>query len=435
VEVLASGTWPGLCAQLARVDQRLEGMQFTINLLATPEDPDCPPDQVGLPFRLALPLNMVEMPVGNYTVIVNGVEAGFGWDPAAPPVGGEPPVEGSQITYIGSDGNVWAMSWPGGEPRPLTTDAVSEAGGAGGPSPTINYYFPRISSDGQLVAYRRDVGTPITSGMDYQFGLWVYDLNSGEGRQVLDENPAGFAWRPGTHLLAYGVGVAEEYFMSRGEGPDASLAQGVWGIDLDTGERMELVKPDRGYALYLPAWSRDGRFLAFEELLAMEGRGNFAYYDFESQEYRAWEEAIGLFDWSPDGEQIAYDRLTYVANGSERIFLRERQVEGERQLSPDDVEGYAFSPVYSPQGDRIAYLAGLAGVDSQIFTLFVQDLAGGEPRELGVFESVLSLNWSPEGTHLIFSAGPYDRQQLSAVNLADGTSAVLAEGSQPDVSR
>jgi len=53
-------------------------------LLATPADPACPPDYLGLPFGMAIPLNVVELPVGTYTVVANGVSTTFEWTPGSP---------------------------------------------------------------------------------------------------------------------------------------------------------------------------------------------------------------------------------------------------------------------------------------------------------------------------------------------------------------
>jgi len=47
-----------------------------------------------------------------------------------------------------------------------------------------------------------------------------------------------------------------------------------------------------------PNWSPDGRFLGFDEVLYMEGRGQFAYFDFETQSYMAWDDVIGSYSWS-----------------------------------------------------------------------------------------------------------------------------------------
>jgi hypothetical protein len=77
VTIQVAGTWPGLCAQLATVEQQQGEFWFDISLLAHPGDPDCPPDFMGLPFSLALPINVVELPAGTYTVTVNGFSTTF----------------------------------------------------------------------------------------------------------------------------------------------------------------------------------------------------------------------------------------------------------------------------------------------------------------------------------------------------------------------
>lgn len=77
VYVEVAGNWPGLCAQLAAVEQQISNFQFDITLLAHRDDPDCPPDHMGLPFGLAIPINVVELQQGNYTFTVNGLSASF----------------------------------------------------------------------------------------------------------------------------------------------------------------------------------------------------------------------------------------------------------------------------------------------------------------------------------------------------------------------
>jgi Tol biopolymer transport system component len=404
-----------------------DGTTFFVRLIADiAEREDCQSEGVSIPFRLEIPLNVVNLPEGPYDVNVNGVTASF--DPLATPA--SPSTGPFQLAYIGNDGNVWFHPGPGSEPRQLTTDASSSDGGAG-----ITYYFPQISDDGQWVAYRRDVATTLESGLEYTFGLWIYNLTTGESQQILEEAPAGFAWKPGTHLLAYGLGVPEGYFSFGSDTPiDSSLARGVMAFNADTGETIELVRPERGYALYSLQWSPDGRFLSFDELVYIEGRGPFAYYDFEAGSYVAWEEPIGNYAWSPDSTRIFYDRMIYVANGTEEVFVRSMPEGDEERLTDYASETeYAFSPALSPGGDRIAHLASLSDNMNQTSTLFVQDLAGGEPISLGTFDMALNLAWSPDGEWLVFSAGPWEGQQLIAVHVSDGAVAELGPGTMPDV--
>jgi hypothetical protein len=79
LEIVASGDWPDLCAQLAQITSRIDGMDIQVGLYATAADPACPPDYLGVPFRIAIPLNPVELPQGSYTVTVNSVTTSFVW--------------------------------------------------------------------------------------------------------------------------------------------------------------------------------------------------------------------------------------------------------------------------------------------------------------------------------------------------------------------
>lgn len=76
VEIVASGTWPDLCAQIASVESRIDGFNIDITVLASTVE-NCRPDNLGLPFRFAIPLNTVEMKEGTYTITVNGTSTSF----------------------------------------------------------------------------------------------------------------------------------------------------------------------------------------------------------------------------------------------------------------------------------------------------------------------------------------------------------------------
>ena len=71
VEIVASGTWPDLCAQIAEVQSEVRGFEIDVTVLASTTD-SCRPDHLGLPFRYAFPLNIVELEAGTYTITVNG---------------------------------------------------------------------------------------------------------------------------------------------------------------------------------------------------------------------------------------------------------------------------------------------------------------------------------------------------------------------------
>lgn len=117
VDIVASGTWPELCAQLAQVDLTIEGFEIEAGLYTTPAQPDCPPDYVGLPFRVAIPLNVVQMPVGDYAITVNGVQTSFSLPIPMPPIEEEPAPTGPGAEELQS----FAVGLCPEVPRPAVT--------------------------------------------------------------------------------------------------------------------------------------------------------------------------------------------------------------------------------------------------------------------------------------------------------------------------
>jgi len=329
------------------------------------------------------------------------------------------------MVYMGPDDNIWLLETGSQTPRQITFDANR----TGGDGDKVVYLSPLLSSDSTLLVYYRDVDTPSASGYDSTYGVWVLNLITGEHRQIMDGRFAGMAWKPGTHLLAYGHEIDMDYSNPRDES-DTAQTMGIHAIDLDSGEIHYLVAPERGYALSRPNWSPDERFLAFSEMVSME-TGMFAYYDLENQEYVAWDDYVGRASWSPDGSLLTYDRIYYVPTGEQRLYLRQRQG-SELLLGPDyDGPAYASQPVFSPAGDQIAYLAFLEGPERFIATIMVLDLAGGEPKSLGQFEDVWEFSWVPSGTQPVFSFGLHPSRQIVALNISDGSQTVLAAGTQP----
>jgi hypothetical protein len=76
VQVIVSGNLPDSCAQIEFMRQKQEGSHFSIALSTIPSAAEgCVQDT--LPFRILIPLNIVNLPAGSYTVDVNGSSASF----------------------------------------------------------------------------------------------------------------------------------------------------------------------------------------------------------------------------------------------------------------------------------------------------------------------------------------------------------------------
>jgi len=339
-------------------------------------------------------------------------------------------TKGEWIAYIGVEENVWLINPESGEQQQITNDAVRWQPAKD--EMTATYCCLKWSSDGQFLAFRQQVNSPQESGYSYIQGLWIYSVETGEASVLFEADQVpGYDWRPGTHQLAYSLPIDMDYFLGVRQGSADVYATGIWGIDIHENVPFELVSPDRGFAILNPNWAPDGRYLGFEEVMGMEGRGLFAYYDFDQDEYLAWDEVIGGYSWSSDSTLLAYDRLAYVPAGDERIWVNAIQNDDERAVSPAYDIGYAFGPVFAPDGNNLAYLAELQGPESSLYSIIVANLSAVEPIDLGRFENVQSLSWSPDGRSLAFSAGPYDQPEIFEIVVEDREHWVIAAGRQP----
>jgi Tol biopolymer transport system component len=384
--------------------------------VSTPEAQPGVTDEVKAPEAVtAVPTEAVEEPTAEPTAA-----------PTEPVL--DESMQSSWLSYVDRPGNLYLLNPQTGETEQLTEDGTPQPFSTPG-EPTIWYTNLNWSPDNRLLAYLREVGTPIESGFEMSWTLMVYDVEAGTAREVLTGMQlTGFDWRPGTHQIAYSVNIGMDYFLH--ESNREELAQGIYVIDVDSGTNSELVQPERGIPLIGPRWSPDGRYLAFDEVAYMEGRGTFAYYDFVENRYVSFDRSIGGYDWAQGSTRLVYDTLTYIPLVTERIFLADLQLQNEVMLSPDDENGYAFGPVVSPSGLQVAFWSDDADIEDMRYTLSVLSIENpGEQQTYGVFEQITGLDWTPDGQALVFVGGPMETRNIYMLDLASGETRVLAEGS------
>lgn len=101
----------------------------------------------------------------------------------------QPPTP-QEIAYIGSDNNVWVMTWPGGTPKQLTNDAQGSAA----------YSSPVWSPDGSLLAVAKGASTHNGSMVIMKpDGTVVVNVPL----PALNPYDIPFAWSPDSTMLAF----------------------------------------------------------------------------------------------------------------------------------------------------------------------------------------------------------------------------------------
>jgi len=334
------------------------------------------------------------------------------------------------IAFQDENMNIALVNPVTGEIKQVTTNGSSVISTVEG-GQTIQFSQPAWSSDGELLAFKQELLTREPERLDTVMNIWVYEPATQTSWMVVEDGLlSGFSWRPGSHTISYTVFVEPGYFVARGQ-VDASLAHGIMQVDVKSGEISELVAP-QGFSLVQPRWSPDGSLISFDEVTLMEGRGNFAWYDFNTNTYHSWEKAIGSYDWSPVGS-LAYDYLTYIPGGSERIMLNDRMNTSEVLFSSVVKDGsFAFSPRFSPSGAQIAYLVGIGSLDQVTsYQLMVQAVDSEEPKMVLEGEQIETFAWSGDGSFVAAALGFYGSADIVVIDVLNGTVTEVAKGWSP----
>ena len=113
---------------------------------------------------------------------------------------------------------------------------------------------------------------------------------------------------------------------------------------------------------------------------------------------------VGSSRLSPDGRTVAYELTTIDGPANEyrgSIWLAPVDGSAEpRQFTSGSTRD--ASPVWSPDGSRIAFTSKRASKSMQLFVIPIE---GGEALQLTeLSEDVEELDWSPDGTKIVFSA-------------------------------
>ncbi|WP_051412513.1 winged helix-turn-helix domain-containing protein [Pseudoxanthomonas sp. J35] len=183
----------------------------------------------------------------------------------------------------------------------------------------------------------------------------------------------------------------------------------------------QLTFPGDGAGDQLPAWSRDGRRIAFVRsgaggcrlmVVAASGGG-------EREVGRCEDGHFAPFDWSPDGTALV---MGGCSGGPDQAAPLRRLdlATGRWEALPYEGAGIETLPRYSPDGQWLGFRRGTSLGD-----LWLVPAAGGTPRQLTrLHGDIRGWDWLPDGSGLVFSLIKGEAR-LYRLALADGAIAEL----------
>src|SRR5215472_3318932 len=127
--------------------------------------------------------------------------------------------------------------------------------------------------------------------------------------------------------------------------------------------------------------------------------------------------------FSPDGETLAYvsDRT-----GNFEIFLK--HVSGGPDINITNNPADDVQPAFSPDGSQIAFVSSRSGSPELLYhaiglplmggSIYVMAALGGDARR--IVESGNFPSWSPDGSSVLYSTGPWFRQKVYSVSSSGG---------------
>jgi dipeptidyl aminopeptidase/acylaminoacyl peptidase len=147
--------------------------------------------------------------------------------------------------------------------------------------------------------------------------------------------------------------------------------------------------------------------------------------------------------FSPDGKTIAY-----VSDRGRNFDIFLKQISGDPDINLTNHPADDMQPAFSPDGKEIAFVSSRSGeVQCLCFFIYgteqplmgggiwVMTAFGGSPRR--IIESGTFPSWSPDGSSIIYSGGPWFKQKIYKIASTGGDSheiPIQMEGATPVLS-
>jgi Tol biopolymer transport system component len=177
-------------------------------------------------------------------------------------------------------------------------------------------------------------------------------------------------------------------------GIDTTEPADVWVKAVDGDELRRLTNTPQFHEA-MPAWSPDGRQIAYSRLTGIQSDGVFLVSPLGGPERKVAAES-GSPAWTPDGQSLVMAGA--IADGP-GIFQQVLETGARRRLTQSPAGFFDDFPKVSPDGRTIAF----ARTKLPQSALFVVPMAGGEPTRLTEWGGNIGrLDWTPDGREILY---------------------------------
>jgi eukaryotic-like serine/threonine-protein kinase len=272
------------------------------------------------------------------------------------------------------------------------------------PPDAVNYHGLTISPDGNYVYFVRSDRTTF----NYSY-LYVVPILGGTPRQLIRDVDTSVTFSPDGKAFAFSRGA-----------PDVGKIRLVTANADGTGEKVlwDTAGEVSSSAILAPAWSPDGRTIAFSWGSRNAIDGSLAVVTVADGSARTLYQHAGRIGrplWRPDGKGLLIP-LDNVTGTRAQIWYISYPA-GELRRFTNDLSDYS-RPYFDQTADGKTIVIA---VESQLFDIEVRDDGGnGKPRALTTGGGRRRLTWGREST-LFYST----LDQIFSVNTSDGTTRQL----------
>lgn len=187
--------------------------------------------------------------------------------------------------------------------------------------------------------------------------------------------------------------------------------------DLATGNNILL--GDFPNLASMPRYSPDGRKLLLS-LVEEKGAANIYTLDLltlHQKQLTFSNSALNISaSYSPNGKFIVFSS---TSSGVPQLYVMNAQGGGVARLSPPG--GAYFSPLWSPEGDYIAFTR----LENKMVTLGVMKLDGSDFRLLAEGKAIDHLTWAPNGGILVYRKTVEEGSKLYFIDIFSGKEQLL----------